>query len=348
MKAVILVGGEGTRLRPITLMMPKPVTPVANVPMMFYMLEWLKKYGIDEVIFVACYLPEKLRRVLGRTYKGIKLTYIYEDVPLGTGGAIKRAQKYMKGTTAVLNGDVITDFNIAKMLKFHKRSCSKATIGLYPVEDYSSFGVVELAADGSIKRFLEKPSREELDVDKANINAGVYLLEPEVLDSMSAGKKYSIERDVFPGFVGHDFYGFAEENIYWLDMGTPERLRKFTTDLLERNFPVYLSKDGKYTREKGARVLKPSLIGEGTRIGRNAVIGALNVIGRKCRIGEASVLENCILFDNVKVGSYCTIKNAIICSKTEVMDHVQLLETSVIGPGSRITRYFKAGGKDQG
>ena len=238
MKAVILVGGEGTRLRPITLMMPKPVTPVANVPMMFYMLEWLKKYKIEEAILVACYLPEKLRKVLGNSYKGIKLTYIYEETPLGTGGAIKRAQKHMKGTTLVLNGDVITDFNIAKMLQFHNKNCAQATIGLFSVKNYSAFGVVELDNTGSVKRFLEKPSKEELNVEEANINAGIYLLEPEVLERMKYGKKYSIEREVFPGLVGRSFYGFVEKNIYWLDMGTPERFRKFTTDILEKNYSM--------------------------------------------------------------------------------------------------------------
>ena len=343
MKAVILVGGEGTRLRPISLMMPKPVVPVLNVPMMFYILEWLKKHGVDEAIMVACYLPHILNQVLKNSYKGMKIKYIYEDAPLGTGGAIKRAQPYMKGTTVVINGDVVTDFNITKMLKFHKESKSRATVGLYPVQNYSSFGVVDTGLNGSIKRFLEKPSREEVGTEKAYINAGIYLLEPEVLDIMEKGRKYSVERDVFPEFIGNGFFGFKQEYIYWLDMGTPERLRKFSTDIMEGNYPLNLSENEKFLKEKGAKVLKPSLIGKGTKLRKNCVIGLLNVIGKKCGIGENSVLENCILFDDVKVGKDCTLKNTIICSGTEIKDNVRLTENSVLGPCSKITQYSKSG-----
>ncbi|MCX5776159.1 MAG: NDP-sugar synthase [Candidatus Firestonebacteria bacterium] len=343
MKAVILVGGEGTRLRPISLMMPKPVVPILNVPLMFYILEWLKKHGVDEAIMVACYLPEKLKKVLKNSYKGMKITYIYEDTPLGTGGAIKRAQQYMKGTTVVINGDIITDFNITRMFKFHKEKKSRATVGLYPVGNYSAFGVVDKNADGSIKRFLEKPSREEIGTAKANINAGVYLLEPEVLNIMDKGLRYSVERDVFPKLVGTGFFGFDQEDIYWLDLGTPERLRKFSTDILEKNYPLILTKKEKYSKEKGAKVLKSSLVGKGTKLGKNSLVGMLNVIGNNCEIGENTVLENCILFDNVKVGKGCVLKNSIICSASEIMDNVQISKTTVLGPGSIIAQYSKAG-----
>ncbi|MFH1073658.1 MAG: NDP-sugar synthase [Candidatus Firestonebacteria bacterium] len=343
MKAVILVGGEGTRLRPISLMMPKPVVPVLNVPLMFYILEWLKKYGVDEAIMVACYQPDKLEKVLKNSYKGMKIKYIYEDVPLGTGGAIKRAQHFMKGTTVVINGDNITDLNISRMLRFHKENKSRATIALYPVKNYSSFGVVEVGTNGSIRRFIEKPLREEIGTEKAYINAGVYLLEPEILNIMDKGNRYSVERDVFPKLVGNSFYGFKQDYIYWLDMGTPERLRKFTTDIFKGNYPIILAENEKYSKGKGAKVLKPSLVGKGTKLRKNSVIGVLNVIGRNCEIGENTLLENCILFDNVKVGKGCTLENSIICSRTEIADNVSLSGNSVIGPCSKITRYSQAG-----
>ena len=343
MKAVILVGGEGTRIRPISLMMPKPVVPVLNVPLMFYILEWLRKHGVDESIMVACYQPDKLKKVLKNSYKGMKIKYIYEETPLGTGGAIKRAQPFMKGTTVVVNGDNVTDLNISKMLKFHKDNRSRATIALFPVKNYSSFGVVDTGTNGSIKRFIEKPPREEISTEKAYINAGVYLLEPEVLNVMNKGTKYSVERDVFPKLVGTGFYGFKQEYIYWLDMGTPERLRKLTTDIFEGNYAVRLPKPEKFFIEKGAKVVRPSLVGKGTKLHKNSLIGMLNVIGKKCVIGENSVLENCILFDGVKVGTGCTLKNAIICSGTDIMDNVQLTESCVIGPCSKITQYSKAG-----
>lgn len=344
MKAVILVGGEGTRLRPITLMMPKPVVPVVNVPLMFYVLEWLKKHGIDEVILVACYLPSLLKKVIGNTYKGMKIVYIYEDVPLGTGGAIKRAQTMMKGTTVVINGDVVTDFDITNMYKFHKEKKSKATIGLYTVENYSAFGVVKTDKSGEIKLFLEKPSREELGTDTADINAGIYLIEPEVLDIMQKGKKYSVERDVFPKFVGQSFYGFAQNRIYWLDVGTPEKYRKFTKDILEGNYGIQLHKQGKVLLGSGSRIAVNSVTGEGVKLSARVEIGELTVLGNKVTVGDQSTVKDSIIFDNVKIGSGCVIDNAIICQGSIIGDNSIIEGSAIIAPASKVAAFTKIKG----
>ncbi|MEI6846145.1 MAG: NDP-sugar synthase [Candidatus Firestonebacteria bacterium] len=341
MKAVILVGGEGTRLRPISLMMPKPVVPVANVPLIFYIFEWLIKHGVDEAIMVACYLPDLLKKVIGETYKGMKVTYIYEEAPLGTGGAIKRAQKMMKGTTLVINGDVVTDFDITKMYKFHKEKKSRATIGLYLVKNYSAFGVVETTKEGEIKRFLEKPSKEELGLEAAEINAGVYLLEPEVLDIMQEGVKYSIERDVFPKLTGKSFYGFAQNDIYWLDLGTSDKLRKFTKDVLEERYVLKLHSPGYVVKGAGSKVAKNSVTGTGVKLGTSTEIGELTVIGNNVSIGNQTSINNSIVFDNVKIGSGCVIENAIICSGSIIGDNSVIEDNSIIAPDSRVAAFTK-------
>jgi len=331
MKAVILVGGEGTRLRPLTFCVPKAAVPVVNEPMLAYMLGWLKKHGINEAILVACYLPAKLKRVIGNSYSGMKLRYIYENSPLGTGGAIKRAEKYLTGTTVVMNGDLLTDIDLSRMLRFHKARKAKATIALTPVEDPSSFGLVETAKNGRVTGFIEKPEPEEVRGKETNINAGVYLLEPEILKLMSFDKVYSIEKDVFPLLAGKEFFGMIFKNIYWMDCGTLEKYRQVTRDVLRRKFVPFI----KIKMKKDVSIGTGSVLGTGTKI-----TGPL-VIGKACFVGENVKLKNCIIWDKVRIEEGAELDNCIIahrCSigKRSILTGAILGADTLIEAGSRL------------
>lgn len=338
MKAVILVGGEGTRLRPLTYCLPKAIVPIVNQPLMAYMLNWLKSGGVKEALLIACYLPDKLKKALGNSVSGIKIRYIYEDKPLGTGGAIKRAEKFMGGTTVVMNGDVILSLDLKKMLKFHRSNKSNLTISLTPVENPSAYGVVETDKSGRITRFLEKPSPEEITVKPANINAGVYFMEPSVLELMEPGKVYSIERDVFPKMIDRNAYGFIQKNMYWIDVGTAEKYKKINYDILGRKIKVKTS--GLFGRNlktgKGAKVGKKTSIGNNNFIGDKVSIKDYSVVGNNCRIDKGSVLDKCILWNNITVGEGCVLKGCIIANNSKIGEFSKLSESAVIAQNSSI------------
>jgi len=330
MKAVILVGGEGTRLRPLTYCMPKAAAPVVNEPMLAYMLGWLKKHGITEAILVACYLPSKLKKVFGNKYLGIKLRYIYEDTPLGTGGAIKRAEKYIKSTAVVMNGDLLTDMDLSKMLRLHKKNKAAATIALTPVEDPSAFGLVETAKDGSVTGFIEKPSSEEVKGKETNINAGVYVFEPEVFKMMAPGKVYSIERDIFPLMLNEGFYGLVFKNMYWMDCGTLEKYRQVTGDLLNGKFTPFIKLNKKNNLAAGC----------GTVLGAGVKIKGYLVLGKNCKIGKNVSLKNCIIWERVKIKdgavlADCILAHGCVIGEKAVLCGAVLGEAAVVKPGSK-------------
>ncbi len=200
MKALILAGGEGTRLRPLTLAMPKPVVPVVNVPFLRYQLELLHKHGVTEVILSLGYQPKKIEAVLGDgSGIGMKIHYVVEQDPLGTGGAYKNAEALLDGPTIVFNGDILCDLDLTAVLRQHQSHQATATLVLTRVQNPSAYGLVETTDDGRITRFLEKPSADEITCN--TINAGTYILEPEVLKVIPSGENYSFERGVFPGSV---------------------------------------------------------------------------------------------------------------------------------------------------
>ncbi|OGF44838.1 MAG: hypothetical protein A2452_10655 [Candidatus Firestonebacteria bacterium RIFOXYC2_FULL_39_67] len=331
MKAIILVGGEGTRLRPLTLCLPKALAAVVNEPMIYYMLGWLKKHGVKEAILVACYLPSKLKKVIGSRYSGMKIRYIYEDSPLGTGGAIKRAEKYLTGTTVVMNGDLITNIDLSKMMRFHKSNKAKATIALTPVEDPSAFGLVETSKDGRVTGFIEKPSPEEVQGKETNINAGVYLFEPEVLKLMQFSKVYSIERDIFPVMVGKGFYGMVFKKIYWMDCGTVEKYRKVTRDVLLGKFTPFI----KVKMKNGVSIGEDSVIASGSKI------AGTMVIGKNCSVSKNVLLKNCIIWDRVQIDEGAVLQNCILAhgcmiGKNSILNGAVLGADICIMPGSKM------------
>ena len=269
MQALILAGGEGTRLRPLTSTVPKPVVPLAGQPFITFMIEWLRGHGVDDVILSCGFLAERLRSVLGDGDSlGVRLRYVEEPRPLGTGGALRFAGEQLELAERffMLNGDVLCDIDLTAQLDQHRRTGARATISLVAVEDPSAYGLVRLEDDRAVSEFLEKPGPDQIDTNL--INAGAYILERSVLDTMApAGTNISIERDVFPRLVGDGLFG-CPARAYWLDIGTPERYLQGTFDILEGNVatPVgdrLAAAHGMVTEGSGVdgRVVAPALLG---------------------------------------------------------------------------------------
>jgi mannose-1-phosphate guanylyltransferase len=339
MQALILVGGEGTRLRPLTSTMPKPVVPLANQPFITFMIEWLRRYGVDEVILSCGFLAEGVRRVLGDGASlGVRIRYVEEPTPLGTGGALRYAGELLDERFLMLNGDVLADFDLRAQLDQHERTGAQATIALYPVENPSLYGVVRMEADQSVSEFLEKPSPEEIDTNL--INAGAYVLERSILDQMApAGTNISIEREVFPKLVGHGLYGFVSEG-YWLDIGTPDRYLQGTFDILEGNVTTELGRqldDGRHVLAAGAtvegRVIAPALVGEGSRVSGGAIVGGRVAIGPGVSVAEGSHVESSVVLEGATIGAHSRISGSIIGPRTTIGEHCHLEDRVVLGEG---------------
>src|SRR3712207_3720948 len=232
MQAVILVGGEGTRLRPLTSTIPKPVMPLVDRPFMAFMLEWLHRHGVTDVVMSMGYLATAVRNVLGDgSAYGVSITYVEEPEPRGTAGALKFAESLLDERFFMLNGDVLTDMDLTAQLARHEATGARGTLGLVPVDDPSSYGLVRLEDDGSVHEFVEKPPADQIDTNL--ISAGAYVLERDVLDLIPPDGNVSIERGVWPQLVGDGLYGFAHQAAYWLDIGTPERYLQGTFDIIE-------------------------------------------------------------------------------------------------------------------
>jgi mannose-1-phosphate guanylyltransferase len=338
MQALILAGGEGTRLRPLTFTIPKPVVPLANRPHMAFMIEWLRHHGVDEVILSCGFMAEGVRRVLGDGESlGVRIRYVEEPTPLGTGGALRYAGDLLKDRFLMLNGDVLSDLDLSAQLAEHERTGATATLALYPVEDPSMYGLVRLDRDGSVREFLEKPSPEEFDSNL--INAGAYVLEQSILDEMPPpGSNISIERDVFPKLVGRGLYGCVGEG-YWLDIGTPDRYLQGTFDILEGNVDTELAarlEDGRHVLANGAavdgRVIAPALLGEGSSVAHGAIVGGLVALGRDVVVGEGAHVERSVVLDGAHVGEHTTVRFSIVGPGATIGEHCRL-DGVVLGEG---------------
>jgi mannose-1-phosphate guanylyltransferase len=339
MQALILAGGEGTRLRPLTSTMPKPVVPLANQPFITFMLEWLRRHGVDDVVLSCGFMAEGVRRVLGEGEAlGLRVRYVEEPSPLGTGGALRYAGDLLAERFLMLNGDVLCDFDLSAQLAQHEQAGARATIALYPVDDPSMYGLVRMNADRSVREFVEKPSPEEIDTDL--INAGVYVLERSILDEMApAGTNISIEREVFPKLVGRGLYGCVTDG-YWLDIGTPDRYLQGTFDILEGNVETELGReleDGRRVLTADAtvegRVIAPALVGSGSTISAGAVVGGRAALGPDVIVGEGVHIENSVVLERTVIGAHTRISGSIVGPRVTIGEHCQLDERVVLGEG---------------
>ncbi len=342
MQALILVGGEGTRLRPLTSTVPKPVVSLVDRPFIAYMLEWLGRHGVDDVILSCGFMADGVRGVLGDGERfGIRLRYLEEPRPLGTGGALKFAEELLDERFFMLNGDVLTDMDLTAQLEQHERTGARATLALVAVDDPSRYGLVRLHEDRSVKEFLEKPGPEQIDTNL--INAGAYILERDVLDGMApAGTNISIEREVFPALVGSGLYGHASGG-YWLDIGTPEGYLQATYDILEGNVDTEIGRrlgQAGLTLTEGGRIdgrlVAPALAGEGSVVAAGAIVGGRAVLGPGVTVGEGSHVEGSVLLDGTTVGAHSTIRGSILAPRVTIGDGCHIQGGVVIGEGVRI------------
>jgi mannose-1-phosphate guanylyltransferase len=344
MQALILVGGEGTRLRPLTLTVPKPVVPLVDRPFIRYMIDWLARHGVDDVILACGFLAAGVRDVLGEGGDGgPRLRYVEEPDARGTAGAIKFAERFLDERFLALNGDVLTDLDLTALIERHEARDATATIALYAVDDPTGYGMVRSEADGDITDFSEKPASDQ--VDGAEINAGAYVLERSVLDLVPEGQEVSIEREVFPKLVGNGLYGRPLSG-YWMDIGTPERYLQASWDILERRVETEvggrlddagLFVDPDASVAGGADVAAPGFVDSRATVEGGARVGARAVIGPGCEIGRDTVVESSVAHRGCRIRAGARVTGAVLAGGVEVGAEATVGEGAVIGEGARIS-----------
>jgi mannose-1-phosphate guanylyltransferase len=322
-QALVLAGGEGTRLRPLTYTTPKPVMPLAGRPFLSFMLDWLRDHGVDEVILSCGFMSDGVKRVLGDIYDGMRLRYVIEEEPLGTAGPVRLAydQGLLEERLLVLNGDVLTDVDLTAELAQHERTGARVTLALYAVEDTSAYGVVPTDGEGRVEAFLEKTE----DPPTNRINAGAYVIERAVVgERIPAGRAVSFEREVFPGLVGEGLYGHPAAG-YWIDIGTPARYLEATWDLLAGHPRSSLPPRD----ETGSLVYENCLVS-------GAHVGPQTVLGRNCSVGTDARVERSVLHDRVLVGADAAVVESVLAERVRVGERARVEPRAVVGAGASI------------
>jgi mannose-1-phosphate guanylyltransferase len=338
MQAVILVGGEGTRLRPLTSTVPKPVVPLVDRPFISFMLEWLCSHGIDDVIMSCGFLATSVRNVLGDgSAYGIRLRFVEEPDPRGTAGALKFAESLLDERFLMLNGDVLTDIDLTAQIAQHDRAGAAATLALVPVEDPSAYGLVCLDDERAVTDFIEKPSADSIGTDL--ISAGAYVLERSILELVPPGRNVSIEREVWPHLIGSGLYGFPSRS-YWLDIGTPERYLQGTFDILEGNVQTAVRErlgSGYLSVSSDAlvsgRAIPPAVIESGASVAEGAHVGSLVVLGHDVRVGAGSTVERSVILNGTEIGENCTLRDCIVAAGCRIGAGTRIEEGAVLGEG---------------
>ena len=330
MKAVVLVGGEGTRLRPLTYITVKAMVPVLNKPFIEYIIRHLSRHNISEIILAIGYQPDRITEYFtDERQLGTKLVYSIETEQLGTAGAVKNAEPYIDDTLFAMNGDIFTDLDFTEMLHFHKNRGAKVTIALTPVEDPSRFGVVETDSNQRVTRFVEKPKREQVVCNM--INAGVYVIETEVLRRIPEGKRCMFEHDIFPSLVaeGEPVFGYTTD-VYWMDMGTPEKYLQLNGDLLNGKStqvgfkPTDIRIDKQSKVHPQSSLVGPILIDKNCNIGKGVQLKGPVVIGSGCNIHEGASIENSVIWQNATIGEQAVLKDCIVASNSRIENNARM------------------------
>jgi mannose-1-phosphate guanylyltransferase len=343
MIALILAGGEGTRLRPLTIYTPKPVVPIVNRPLLFYQIDLFKRAKVKEITLALGYQPNKIEDIFGDGHEyGTHIDYVVENTALGTAGAYKNAAGKKKQTTVVFNGDILTDLDLAEVVAFHRSHQAAATIVMTPVENPSTYGLVDADSDGLVRRFLEKPNPEETTTN--TINAGIYVLEPKILNYIPVNEKYSFEYQLFPALLAakEAFYAYKWAG-YWLDIGTAQRYHQANMDLLNGRIKSFKIQRPKPTNsiDEGdrAQIDQLSVIDPSCTLKPGA--GIINsVLGPNCFIEERARIENSVLLAGARVGRASEVRGAVI-GKSALIGRNVRVENSVIGDKSSLTDYTR-------
>jgi NDP-sugar pyrophosphorylase family protein len=330
MQALILAGGKGTRLRPLTVYTPKPIVPICNRPFLLYQIDTLRRAAITDITLSLSYQPNKIEQLLGDgSDYGVNLKYTVEPQPMGTAGAYKFAEDLIREPTVVFNGDILTDLDLKAVIREHAEHSAAATIVLTPVENPSSYGLVETETDGRIRRFLEKPKAEEITCN--TINAGTYILEPGVLDLIPAGENHSFEYGLFPELLKRKeaFFAHVPQRTYWIDIGTPERYLQAHHDLLGNRVARIHIKErrGDFDSATAAEIDELSMIGNECQIKPGAQI-INSVLGQGCFVEERARVENSVIWPHTRIGTAAEVTGAIVGRGCHIG------RSAVVGPGS--------------
>ena len=343
MQALILAGGKGTRLRPLTMHTPKPIVPIANKPFLLYQLELLKRADVRDVILSLSYQPQKIEDKIGDgTDYNVRVSYAVEASPLGTAGAYRNAASMISETTVVFNGDVLTDIDMNEVIRGHRERQAAATIVLAPVPNPTAYGLVETDKDGRVRRFLEKPKPEEVTCD--TINAGIYILEPRVLDYVPEGEPFMFEYGVFPKLLEHNepFYSYVWRG-YWRDIGTASSFLQANLDVIAGRVellpPTPPQRGEKF--DESAEVEPPAVVDPGCTL--KAGVRIVNsVISRNCYIEERARIENCVIRAGTRIGAGSSIRGTVIGKGCHIGRSVEI-KGAVLGDKSVLTDYSQIG-----
>ncbi|HSH34852.1 sugar phosphate nucleotidyltransferase [Schnuerera sp.] len=346
-KGVIMSGGIGTRLRPLTCDLPKPMVPIFNKPVMEYGIELLKKHGINDIAVTLHYLPNMIMDYFGSGFKfDANIKYYIEEKPLGTGGSVKNAEEFLDTTVIVISGDAFTDINLKKAYDFHIKKGSKATLVLKREPIPLEYGLVITDEEGRIIRFLEKPSWGEVFSD--TINTGIYILEPEVFQYYKKGENFDFSKDLFPKLLKDNMpiYGYIAEE-YWCDVGDLNTYINTHKDILSRDNKHYLlgqnQGEGIWVGEgtiieKGTKIYPPVYIGKNSIIKAGASLEPYCIIGNNCIVGEDTSIKKSIIWDDVNISNNCEIRKAVLCNDVKIDERNRIFEGAVIGSHSRILK----------
>jgi|ERR1039458_7174278 mannose-1-phosphate guanylyltransferase len=323
MQAVILAGGSGTRLRPLTSRIAKPVVTLVDRPFIVYMLDWLRRHGCSDVILCCGFQADGVREVLGDgSSHGIRLRYVAESQPLGTGGPLLLARELLDERFVVCNGDILTDIDLGAQLLAHERTGAVATLALVAVDDASAYGMVRCGPDDAVLEFVEKPSQPEPGA--ALISAGAYVLERSVLELIAPERAVSIEREVWPALIGAGLYGYRADG-YWLDIGTPERYMQGSFDIVTGAVATNSRRNGSSTA-----------IGARCEIATDARIGELVVLGEGVRVGAGASIERSVVLAGAQIGAGAVLRGSIVGERAEIGPNVELKEGVVVGEDAQI------------
>ena len=344
MQSLILAGGKGTRLRPLTMHTPKPIVPIAGYPFLLYQLELLKRADVRDVILSLSYQPQKIEDKIGDgTDFNVRVSYTVEASPLGTAGAYRNAAGFIRETTVVFNGDVLTDIDLNEVIRLHREREAVATIVLTTVPNPTAYGLVETGKDDRVQRFLEKPRPEEVTCD--TINAGIYILEPKVLDYIPEGEPFMFEYGVFPQLLeaGERFYAYTWRG-YWRDIGSPSSYLQANLDVLAGRIALLDHPPA----QRGERFDDTAEIDSSSVVDSSCTVKAgaqiiNSVVSRNCYIEERARIENSVVRGGSRIGPGATVVEAVIGKGCHIGRAVTVSGGTVLGDKSVITDYSQSG-----